>query len=66
MQNELDILEQKLLQLVQVARHLRRENHQLRQELAAALSANRQSQDKIEQAAARLERLLNQIPDGAQ
>lgn len=63
MQNELNILEIKLAQLVKLCQHLRGENLQLRQDLAAALSHARQSDDKIESARARLERLLSQIPE---
>ena len=63
MQAELDTLENKLAQLVQLAQRLRVENHQLRQELAHALSQGRQYQDKIDGAQARLERLLAQLPE---
>jgi uncharacterized protein (TIGR02449 family) len=63
MQNELNILEGKLTQLVQLSQHLRAENNRLRQELATALSHGRQSDDKIENARARIERLLTQIPE---
>ena len=65
MQNELDILEQKLTQLIAVMQQLRGENSQLRQELATALSDNRLCQDRVEQAATRLESLLSQIPENA-
>jgi hypothetical protein len=43
--------------------HLREENHDLRQELAQALSQGRQSHDKIDSVKARLERLLTQLPE---
>lgn len=62
MQNELNALEQKLAQLVELIRHLRAENQQLRQEVANALNQQHKQQDKMEQAAARLERLLQQLP----
>lgn len=65
MQTELNTLESKLTQLVQLAQLLRAENHRLRQELATALSHNRQSTDKIESARARLEHLLARIPEDA-
>jgi len=65
MQTELNVLESKITQLVQLTRHLRAENHQLRQELASALSHGRQSDDKIESARTRIERLLAQIPEEA-
>ncbi len=63
MQTELNVLESKLAQLVQLSQHLRNENHRLRQELATALSHGRQSDDKIESARARIEHLLAQIPE---
>ncbi|MEW6563791.1 MAG: hypothetical protein AB1400_11355 [Pseudomonadota bacterium] len=63
MQNELQTLEQKVMQLVQIHRQLRAENAELRQELAAAQSMNRQYEDKIEAAAARLEKLMVQLPE---
>lgn len=63
MQTELNILESKLAQLVQLSQHLRAENNRLRQELATALSLGRQSNDKIEGARARIEHLLAQLPE---
>lgn len=63
MQTELNILESKLAQLVQLSRHLRAENHRLRQELAAAVSHSRKADDKIDSARARIEHLLAQIPE---
>lgn len=63
MENELDALEGKLAQLIKVSGKLRAENHQLRQELAHALSSNRLYSDKVETAKARLEKLLNTLPE---
>ncbi|MBI3901552.1 MAG: hypothetical protein HY306_01190 [Nitrosomonadales bacterium] len=63
MQAELDILENRLAQLVQLTQRLRGENHRLRQELAQALSEGRLCQDKIGNAQSRLERLLAQLPE---
>ena len=63
MQTELNVLENKLTQLVQLSQRLRAENHRLRQELATALSQDRQANDKIENARARLERLIAQLPE---
>jgi len=65
MQAELDALENKLAQLVQLSQRLRAENHQLRQELASALSLSRQSNDKIDSARKRLENMLAQLPEDA-
>jgi cell division protein ZapB len=63
MENELNTLEGKLEQLIQVSGKLRAENHQLRQELAHALSSNRQYSDKMEIAKVRLEKLLISLPE---
>ncbi|TAJ76714.1 MAG: hypothetical protein EPO42_11865 [Gallionellaceae bacterium] len=63
MQGELNILENKLAQLVQLTKRMRAENHQLRQDLAEALSHARQCDDKIESAKSRLERILAKLPD---
>lgn len=63
MEAELKSLEDKLLQFVKLCQQLRAENHQLRQEVASALSANRRLEEKVGGASARLEALLQQIPD---
>ena len=63
MQTELDQLENRLAQLLQLAQRLRTENHQLRQELAQALSQGRQYHDKMDIARTRLEKLLGQLPE---
>ena len=63
MQAELDTLEGRLAQLVQLAQRLRVENNSLRQELAQALSQGRQYHDKIDGAKSRLEQLLAQLPE---
>lgn len=65
MEAELKSLEAKLSQLIAVCQQLRAENHQLRQEVASALSTRRQLEDKISGATARLEALLQQIPEDA-
>lgn len=63
MENELNALEVKLAQLIQVSSQLRRENHELRQELAHALSSNRLCQDKMDSVKSRLEKLLPTLPE---
>ena len=63
MENELNALEGKLAQLIQVNGKLRAENHQLRQELAHALSNHRQCSDRVASAKARLEKLLLTLPE---
>jgi cell division protein ZapB len=65
MEAELKSLEDKLAQLVKLCRQLREDNHQLRQEVATALNAKRQLEDKIGGATKRLEALLQQIPEDA-
>ena len=65
MHSELDVLDQKLAQLVQLTQHLRAENLQLRQEVAAAVSQQRKSQDKVNEAAQRLEKLISKLPKDA-
>ncbi len=63
MDNELGSLEAKVAQLIQMSAKLRSENHRLRQELAHALSSNRQYSDKIETAKVRLNKLLVSLPE---
>jgi cell division protein ZapB len=65
MEAELKSLEGKLEQLVNLCQQLRAENHQLRQDVAAVLNVKRQLEDKIGGATARLEALLQQIPEDA-
>jgi uncharacterized protein (TIGR02449 family) len=62
MLSDLDSLEQKLHLLVQLNQRLRDENQQLRQHVASAMNDQRKHQDKIDQAAQRLEKLLAQLP----
>lgn len=63
MEAELKSLENKLAQFIKLCQQLRAENHQLRQDVATALNANRQLEDKIGGATQRLEALLQQIPE---
>lgn len=63
MQTEFDALESKLAQLIQLSQQLRLKNYQLRQELATALSQERQTKDKMEKVHKRLENLLAQLPE---
>jgi cell division protein ZapB len=63
MENELAALEDKLAQLIKVSGKLRTENNQLRQELAHALSHNRQYTDRLGHAKVRLEKLLLTLPE---
>ena len=63
MDTELGIFEKKLLRLVEVCQRLRSDNQRLRQELSESRNEVRQFQERIEGARARLEKLVEQIPD---
>ena len=63
MESELKSLEQKLGQVVELCQRLRTDNQQLRQQLASALSENKQLTEKIDTASDRLESLLTQLPE---
>ena len=65
MEAELDSLDEKINQLVQLCHRLRRDNHELRQQLAAATNESKQLSEKIENARARLESLLTRLPEDA-
>ena len=66
MEAELTALDDKISQLVQLTQKLRKDNSQLRQNLASVQSENKRLADKVNSAKARLETLLAQIPDGAE
>ena len=63
MEGDLKTLEQKLGQFVELCQRLRADNQQLRQQLASAMSDNKDLNEKIGTATNRLENLLNQIPE---
>lgn len=63
MEAEFKSLERKLQEFVALCQRLREDNQQLRQQLATAISDNKQLSDKIGTATNRLENLLNQIPE---
>ena len=63
MEAELNSLDEKINQLVQLCHRLRKDNHELRQQLAAAQNENKHLTDKIESARARLEDLLTRLPE---
>jgi len=63
MEAELKSLEQKIQQFVELCQRLRSDNHQLRQQLASALSENRRLHDRMNEAAGRLEQTLTRIPE---
>ena len=60
---ELDILDEKISQLLKLCHRLRTDNHELRQQLAAAQNASKQLNEKIANARARLETLLTRLPE---
>ena len=60
---ELSSLEAKVAQVVGVCERLRAENHDLRQQLAAAQNDARRLNERIEGAKLRLESLLARLPD---
>jgi cell division protein ZapB len=59
---ELNSLEAKVAQFVDVCERLRAENRELRQKLAAAQSDAKRLNEKIDGAKSRLEGLLNRLP----
>jgi len=63
MDTELDTFERKLMQLVETCHRLRSDNQRLRHELSESRNEVRQFQERIEGARARLEKLVEQIPD---
>jgi cell division protein ZapB len=66
MDTEINSLENKIQQFVELCQRLRADNQQLRQELASAVSQSKRLEEKINIATARLEMLLSQIPEDAQ
>ena len=65
MENELRALEERVGQLAAVARRLRAENAELRQALLAAQNESRILREKVEAATARVQRLLERLPEDA-
>ncbi|MFN0318216.1 MAG: cell division protein ZapB [Burkholderiales bacterium] len=63
MESEIASLEGKINQLVQLCQRLRKHNNDLRQELAASQSDNKQLSEKISNAKERLETILSRIPE---
>ena len=63
MEAELDALEHKLAQLIAVTRDLRASNDALRRELASADERNRELAQRMQQATARLDALLERLPE---
>lgn len=66
MQADLDALEQKIQQFVALNQRLRRENMQLRQQLAESQADNRRLTERMDGARQRVEALMRQIPEEEQ
>jgi cell division protein ZapB len=60
---EFNSLEAKVAQFVGLCERLRAENHDLRQQLASARGDAKRLNERIESARARLEQLLQRLPD---
>lgn len=63
MDAELKALDEKIQQLVELCQRLRAQNIELRQKLAASQNENKRLGEKIGAARARLEGLLEKIPE---
>lgn len=63
MQAELEALESKIAQLLERYQGTRLENLKLRQQVVSLESGNKQLSDRLEEARARMETLLNKLPD---
>ncbi|HWQ38982.1 MAG TPA: hypothetical protein VNM24_10305 [Burkholderiales bacterium] len=66
MEADLNALDQKIHQLVQLCQRLRKDNSELRQQLASARNENKRLAEKIGAARNRLEALLEQVPEGTE
>jgi cell division protein ZapB len=66
MEAELTALDDKISQLVLLTQKLRKDNSELRQQLASVQSENKRLSEKVDAAKTRLESLLAQIPEGAE
>ncbi len=63
MHAELDTLEAKVRQVAELCHSLRRENVALRQQLVAAQQENKQAAARLDAAKARLQALLEKLPE---
>jgi cell division protein ZapB len=61
-ETEFNSLETKVAQFVTLCERLRAENHELRQQLAAARNDAKRLHEKMDAAKARLEGLLSRLP----
>jgi cell division protein ZapB len=63
MEADLKALEDKISQFVELTQRLRADNSTLRQQLAQAMNENRRLSEKVDGAKARLEALLERMPE---
>jgi cell division protein ZapB len=63
MEADLKALEDKIGQLVELTQRLRSDNRDLRQQLAQAVNDNKRLGEKVDAAKARLEALLERLPE---
>lgn len=64
MESQLNSLEIKLTQLVELCQNLRAENQKLRQQMAVANDQNKQLGERVIYARTRMENLLSNLPEG--
>ncbi|MEW9900526.1 hypothetical protein ABWL39_18055 [Chitinivorax sp. PXF-14] len=64
MKTELNELEGKIAQLAELCQRLRQDNNEIRQALVMSQDENRRLQDKVDGAKARIQTLLQSIPEG--
>lgn len=65
MKTELNELEAKIAQLAELCQRLRQDNNEIRQALVMSQDENRRLQEKVDGAKARIQTLLQSIPEGA-
>ena len=63
MEADLKALEERIGQLVELTQRLRSDNRDLRQQLAQAVNDNKRLGEKVDAAKARLEALLERLPE---
>ncbi len=63
MNEELDFLHGKIVQLSDLCRQLRQENGQLRLQLAEREQYNRELKNKLDETRARIENLITRLPE---
>lgn len=63
MEADLKALEEKIGQFVELTQRLRADNSHLRQQLAQAMNENKRLSEKVDGAKARLEALLERMPE---